>query len=176
MQKRILTGLTLLSCLTWSTCFAADPSVPAEPSPKEKDIRRLLGLMNASSMGAQVMGQLRQVFSQQNPNIPAAFWDNFMSKAKPEDMTDMIVPIYDKHLSHDDIKELCKFYETPVAKKFVAQMPKIMQESMAVGQKWGADLAEKVIAELKKQNISLGSPAPGAPASAAPAPEAPAGN
>jgi len=30
---------------------------------------------------------------------------------RPEELVQMVVPIYDKHFSHEDVKELIKFYQ-----------------------------------------------------------------
>jgi uncharacterized protein len=67
---------------------------------------------------------------------------------------DLIVPVYDRNLTHDDIKELIRFYETPTGRKFVSVLPKITQESMAVGEKWGRDLAMRVMTKLQAQQGS----------------------
>jgi hypothetical protein len=63
----------------------------------------------------------------------------------------MVVPIYDKHLSEQDIKSVIAFYETPAGKRFVKVLPQLTQESMVAGQKWGMALAQKVVDRLQKQ-------------------------
>jgi hypothetical protein len=55
-----------------------------------------------------------------------------------------------RSLTHDDIKELIH-HESPTGKKCVAVLPKITQESMVVGEKWGRELAMKVMTKLQAQ-------------------------
>ena len=64
---------------------------------------------------------------------------------------DLLVPVYDRNLSQADVTELIKFYESPTGKKFVSVLPKITQESMGVGEKWGRELAMKVMLKLQQQ-------------------------
>lgn len=74
-----------------------------------------------------------------------------MKEVRTEELVDLIVPVYDRNLSQDDVKELIRFYESQAGKKFVAGLPKITQESMVVGEKWGRQLAERVMKKLQTQ-------------------------
>ena len=55
-----------------------------------------------------------------------------------------------KHLSHKDLKEIIKFYESPVGKKLVKSQPLIMKESFQIGTKWGQGVAKRVMEKIKK--------------------------
>ncbi len=63
----------------------------------------------------------------------------------------MIIPIYDKYFTDDDIHQLLAFYSTPVGKKLVENLPVITQESMNIGMQWGKQIAEKVLEKLKQK-------------------------
>jgi len=63
----------------------------------------------------------------------------------------MVVPIYDKHFSHEDVKELIKFYQSPIGQKLVREQPGIVTESMAAGQKWGQHIAADVLKRLREK-------------------------
>ncbi len=124
---------------------------PAAHADKKDDIRRLLRLTGSGDLGKQVATQLLGTFKAQNPKVPQKFWDDFAKEIKAEDLIEMVVPIYDKHLSQEDIKAVIAFYETPTGKRFVKALPQLTQESMAAGQKWGMALAQKVVDKLQKQ-------------------------
>jgi uncharacterized protein len=126
-------------------------AVRAEETQKVKDIRKLLKITGSGELGAQVMGQMIGNMKKSMPQVPEKFWGDFMKEVHTEELIDLIVPVYDRNLNHDDIKELIRFYESPTGKKFVSVLPKITQESMGVGEKWGRDLAQKVIAKLQEQ-------------------------
>jgi hypothetical protein len=130
---------------------SAATMVHADETAKQKDIRKLLKMTGSGELGAQVMAQMLGNMKQSMPNVPEKFWTDFMKDVRTEELVDLIVPIYDRNLTHEDVKELIKFYDSPTGKKFVQVLPKITQESMSVGEKWGRDLAEKVIKKLQAQ-------------------------
>jgi len=126
-------------------------AVRAEETQKQKDIRKLLKITGSGELGTQVMGQMIGNMKKAMPQVPDKFWNDFMKEVHTEELVDLIVPVYDRNLTHDDVKELIRFYESPTGKKFVSVLPKITQESMTVGEKWGRDLAMKVMTKLNQQ-------------------------
>jgi hypothetical protein len=48
------------------------------------------------------------------------------------------------------LKEIIKFYESPVGKKLVKSQPLIMKESFQIGIKWGQGVAKRVMGKIKK--------------------------
>jgi hypothetical protein len=123
----------------------------AQETQKQKDIRHLLDVTGSGKLGAQVMTQMMGNMKRSMPNVPERFWNDFMKEVHTGELVDLIVPVYDRNLSHDDVKELIRFYESPTGKKFVSVLPQITQESMVVGEKWGRELAERVMRKLQAQ-------------------------
>jgi uncharacterized protein len=126
--------------------------VRAEETQKQKDIRKLLKITGSGELGTQVMGQMIGNMKKAMPQVPDKFWADFMKEVHTDELVDLIVPVYDRNLTHDDVKELIRFYESPTGKKFVSVLPKITQESMVVGEKWGRELAMKVMTKLQQQS------------------------
>ena len=118
---------------------------------KRKDIKRLMVLTGAGDIGIQVMNQMVASFKQSLPQVPAAFWDDFKEEINPDALIDLCIPIYDKHLSHGDIREMIRFYQTPAGKRIVKALPLITQESMIVGQMWGQDIARKAVQQPQEK-------------------------
>jgi len=123
----------------------------SQDSEKIKDIKKMLELTGSGKMGIQVMQNLLTSFKKSFPDVDEKFWDDFMREIKPEDLDALIIPIYDKYYTEEEIKQLIKFYNSPIGKKSIDKMPAIMQESMEVGQNWGREVADKVIAQLKEK-------------------------
>jgi len=70
-------------------------------------------------------------------------------------LKEIIVAIYHRYYSADEIQALLDFYRTPVGKKTIAIMPAMTQESMALGMQWGNSLGPLVLQRIKarfKQN------------------------
>ncbi len=127
------------------------PAKPVAESEKNRDIKKLLDLSGAGALGVQVMAQLAQAYGQMMPNVPQKFWDEFLAEADADSLVRLVIPIYAKHFSHDEIKELIVFYQTPVGKKMVSVQPQIVQESQLVGEKWGAEIGVRIMARLSEK-------------------------
>lgn len=133
-------------------CVLGGGLAHAQESQKQKDIRKLLKMTGSGELGTQVMTQMIGSMKKMMPNVPEKFWTDFMKEVHTDELVDLIVPIYDRNLTHEDVKELIKFYDSPTGKKFVAVLPKITQESMVVGEKWGRELAQRMLQKLQSQS------------------------
>jgi hypothetical protein len=145
MKKSILAVLAL-------ALLCAGPAMSqAGNAAKQQDIRKLMELTGAAKVGQQIAAQMIPMFKQSNPQVPQKFWDDVMKEFDTKSMIDLVVPIYDKHLTHDDVKGLIAFYQSPLGRKMTSVMPQIAQESMQVGQQWGMQIAQRVQKRLEEQ-------------------------
>lgn len=66
----------------------------------------------------------------------------------------MTLPLYDKYYTHEDIKELIKFFSSPIGKKYSSVLKPMMQDMMPIAQEWGKKIgvisAMRVELELKR--------------------------
>ena len=148
MKKSIL-ALLALALLCAGPAMSQAPGAATEA--KRQDIRKLMELTGAAKVGQQIAAQMIPMFKQGNPQVPQKFWDDVMKEFDTKSMIDLIVPIYDKHLTHDDVKGLIAFYQSPLGRKMTGVMPQIAQESMQVGQQWGLQIAQRVQKRLEEQ-------------------------
>ncbi|MEQ1571334.1 MAG: DUF2059 domain-containing protein [Myxococcota bacterium] len=128
------------------------PAVAAAPTPSahETKVRRLLELTGAGALGQQTMdGMLAQFASM--PGLPPGFTEEFRAVAKPETLVDLVVPIYQRHLTEADVDAAITFYESPAGKRWTAAMPGIMAESMTAGQQWGTSVATEVMTRIQQK-------------------------
>ncbi|HEV3271391.1 MAG TPA: DUF2059 domain-containing protein [Candidatus Methylacidiphilales bacterium] len=179
----LLPILTLLATARAQVPAAAPdssaPAADAAPQPvdpaKETEIRKLLELTGTVKMTSQMMDRMISSFKMQNSGVSAEFWERFKKEADIQGLVDKMVPIYAKYYSLDDLKAINAFYGTPLGQRMLATTPKIMQESMQIGQNWGRNVAMKLMAELQaeKEKGSASTPVPAtapAPATAPPTP------
>lgn len=68
--------------------------------------------------------------------------------------------LFEKFYTEEEIKELLLFYKSPLGKKMISNMPLIVQESQAIGQKWGFEIAKKIIDQLEKEGFTQSPPPP----------------
>lgn len=126
-------------------------SANAQDNSKNEKIKHLLELSGSSKMGIQVMNQMMESFQKSFSNVPQEFWEESKKEMKAEDITNLVIPIYDKYYTESDVDQLIAFYNSPIGKKMITTMPQVMQESMTAGQSWGKGIGEKVIARLKEK-------------------------
>ena len=128
---------------------------PAPESSKETKIREILRLTGGANLAAQVMDQLIGVFKKTMPKVPESVWEAFRSEFKAEELEAKIIPIYSRHFEEADLDGLIVFYNSPVGKKLISEQPAVFQESFAVGQQWGQEIAARVLARLKEKAYTV---------------------
>jgi hypothetical protein len=136
-MKKILVLAVSVFTLSMSMTASSEPASPAS-------VKRLMEITGAGNLSVQMMNQMILSLKQQAPGAPLKYWIDFMSEIDSGDMENLVVPIYQKYLTEEDIVAINKFYSSPVGKKLIQHQPDIMKESMAVGQRWGQDLARRV--------------------------------
>lgn len=135
-----------------ATAVAQEEAAPEKISPDhEKDIREFLKVTRVESQGRQMMQQMFGQFKRAMPQVPADYWDKFLAKVNFAEFTDMLVPIYGKHMSRDDIKGLTAFFKSPLGQRMLEAQPAIAADSMKVGMAWGQKVAAQVMEDLKKE-------------------------
>ena len=152
MQRQPLVIATML-LLTLSLLAG---QVRAQSAAKHDDITQLLTLTGARAIGLRTATQVLEMYKTAHTDVPAEVWQEIRHEAEgrvEEFVTERLVPIYDKHLSHEDIKGLIVFYESPLGKKLLQVMPVMSHESMLAGQAWGRDFAEGVQQKLAARGI-----------------------
>jgi hypothetical protein len=120
---------------------------------KSEKIKNLMKLTGSGSIGVTVANNMIDSFKKSLPEVKDEFWNEFKNEIKAEDLVNLIIPIYDKYFTENEIDELIKFYNTPIGKKMISNLPVIMQESMQAGQKWGEAIGEKALAKLNEKGI-----------------------
>ena len=59
-------------------------------------------------------------------------------------LIEMLVPIYKKHFTEQDLKDAIELFKTPIGKKISEKSPIIAQESMQASMQWGMELSTKL--------------------------------
>lgn len=93
----------------------------------------------------QMFEQFKKMPNVKTENIDKA--QKLMDEAL-KDLNKQLFPVYKKHLSRKDLKELIKLYQTPIGKKLVKVQPLIVKDSYQIGMQFGQNFAPKLIATL----------------------------
>jgi hypothetical protein len=144
MIKRII--LTVALTVTTSVAFSQDNSEYT------KTLSQMM-IKNGSQETFNVMlDQMTAMMKQQKPEVPELAWADLNDDLAVEaikELTVLMSPVYQKHLSLEDLKGIIAFYNTPIGKKFAKKTPLITNESMQVTQQWGMQLMGKIQQKLK---------------------------
>ncbi|MCH8207888.1 MAG: DUF2059 domain-containing protein [Nitrospinae bacterium] len=144
---RSVAGSALLIAL-----FIAGTLQPIQAEPgqdKKEDIKKLLIFSGIHEqldyMKTNLINTFGQVISMTYPKIPEPFWNdlgNLIQQREMDDLIDRVVVVYDKHMSHEVVKELIKMFNTPFWKEWRKKMPVISREAGIVGSRWGQEISQ----------------------------------
>jgi hypothetical protein len=118
----------------------------------KETLQKMLKISGSEESYHAAINQMFTMFKQQYSAVNEETWTSFEAEFKNtsiNDLLELIVPVYQKHMTIEDLKELIKFYETPVGKKFALKTPLIVQESMQVGQQWGMKIGQDFAKKMK---------------------------
>ena len=130
-------------------CLSAAPA-PAPPPPKEASpARRFLELTKTDNLGRQTIETIVRQVRPEVPNVPAAFWEDFIKNTDPRGLFDELAPVYEKHFTPAELAELIKFYESPVGQKLVQVQPQLNKDALRAGQVYGTKVTQALMGQLK---------------------------
>jgi hypothetical protein len=132
---------------------------------KEVDIRRLMGVMGSKATMAQMLGDMEKNIKplltsslppgEYRERLVQVFLLKFESKLDLAAMSDLAIPVYDKYLSHAEIKGMIEFYSTPLGHKITQVLPQLASECMENGRKWGEHVGRESMTEVLAENPDL---------------------
>jgi uncharacterized protein len=148
------------------------PAASTAPSPagkidpaKEADIRRLLDLVGTRDLVVQSMDAMSKSIKplltnslppgEYREKLVNLFFEKFTTKSNVQHLLDMAVPIYDKNFSHEEIRSLMAFYQTPLGKKTASTLPRLSAELQEEGRKWGESLGRESMQEVLAEHPDL---------------------
>ena len=143
---------------------APKPSTGISPE-KEAAIRKLFEASGIrESMQQMLGGSIETVRPTMKRMLPPGeyqeklidlFFERFSQKMKVDDLLELVIPIYDKYFSIEDIEGLTKFYETPAGKKALSKLTQVMMECQAAGAKFGEQAGRQAMAEVLAEHPDL---------------------
>ncbi len=127
---------------------------------KEKDIKKLLessGIVKQLSyMQDTLLNSMSMMISGSFPKVPDEFWKEFnqlIGEKEMDDLVQRILPVYDKHMSHETVKKLIEMFETPFWDEWKEKMPQISREAGLIGSQWGKEFSESPAFNKKLEDL-----------------------
>ena len=159
--------------------FACPGIVAQKPAPKEqiktdvltvlvspadqKEIRQLMDLQGqtpgnpqmAGSLVDQVVSNYRTEMTQVPPNVWQELTVSLKSEFSPDRVAQSLMSIYATSFTQAEVRELIKFFSSPVGRKWAEQLPKLQQSSYNTGYSIGVLLGERIRERLKAKGYTL---------------------
>ncbi|MCG6187379.1 DUF2059 domain-containing protein [Maribellus maritimus] len=120
----------------------------------ENDIEKLLAINGSSAAYDMAFDQMVAQFKMMKTEAPDEVWKQVRTEVfdtEIEELTKQLIPVYKKHFTHDDIKELIAFYESPLGQQMTDATGKISKETMQMAQTWGMQLGGKINTFLQEK-------------------------
>ncbi len=99
---------------------------PAGEQPPDEKAALILKLLELNGAKAYI----EKTFSDIETQIPEREWEAYRDALDVNEVLKRIVPIYEKYYSVEELKELVKFYSSPVGAKHVGMTATLMRETM----------------------------------------------
>jgi hypothetical protein len=156
-MKNLSALVLVLLFASFSPLLAADTAPPAIAKEKIAEIEKTLRLVGVEKLMFQMKTQLFTMFREQIKEAPEEYWRRAEDKFDTKELLQLLIPLYDKYYTLEDLKTINAFYETPTGQKMLSSLPQIMAESMKIGQAYGEQMSKRLQREyeaeykLKKQ-------------------------
>jgi uncharacterized protein len=127
----------------------------------EATVRELLAATGSANMGKKMIDNIFAIFRKDmKDNKANSFFERMAAEVNTNTLTEMITPVYQKYYTEQELRAAIDFYKTPDGKKVLERSPLVVQESMEIGQKWGREIAEKVMDRMEKEGLKKGAQEP----------------
>lgn len=175
---RIPVALLLLFVAALSPAFS-QTQMDAATRQDVEELMELTGVQDRmqtifSAMAGQMASLAEARYKQQHPNadpaelqkiaLAAAECTQRVLKAMPTDeLIDAMIPVYQKYLTHSDIKAINEFYSTPTGQKLLKNSSAMMIEAMQAAQAVTKKHLPEIQAQAEKAAAEAAKPTPGQP-------------
>ena len=112
-----------------------------------------LGVQAQDNQEYEKQVQMTAMLKQQLPQAPDEFWKELDASMNGmyDKMIKAVIPVYKKYLTLDDLKEIIKFYETPVGKKLSEMNPKATAEILPIAQQIGMQTMQELMQKAQEK-------------------------
>ena len=132
---------------------AAPASAPEHPATADQ-VREYFKLIHLDQTVHSMMeSMLRAAQATAAPYYPASVWDDMRTTFANYDLLTDMIPVYQRHISQEDMSSILSFYHTPAGQRLLAAQPVMVAEAQAifpaVGRKLGEEVAARHMDEIK---------------------------
>jgi hypothetical protein len=169
----IIFVVLMAACIGWTQQASSDTA-----SATKEDIEKLFTTLHLRDLMQNVMAasfeQSKQLahdtIKKKQPDVTDdqlkrmdAFMDNFAKTLDLSGMFDDMVPVYQRHLTKQDVSAMLAFYDGPTGQKILREQPAMMAEAMQAMrprmEKMMSDITDQAEKMAKEDQKDVGTPA-----------------
>ncbi|MCL2026706.1 MAG: DUF2059 domain-containing protein [Leptospirales bacterium] len=142
ITKSVLCLILLFQCLS----FVYANTKSGTDAEYVKALNMLFDVSGNTELYNMTIKQILAILREQHPDISEENWiaiEKEFTEVSLNELTVMLMPVYKKYLTIDDLKEIIKFYNTPVGRKYSKNLLPLTQDAMMVGSEWGRKIGQK---------------------------------
>lgn len=116
-------------------------------------LKKIMTLSGSSASSEAIMSQLMSSMKNGPFQQDEAYWKDFASKwtRKIEDkVMEVYAPIYQQHMTLDELKKVVAFYESPAGRKLGETATAVATESMPMIQQLSMEMVQEMMPKLQK--------------------------
>jgi hypothetical protein len=124
----------------------------------QKDLRHLFEINGTKRNYEKSIKTIIEHYKKSDSDVPAAYWEKMEKEflvTSADEIIDLMIPIYQKHLRHDDVKKMIEFFESDAGKRIASNMSVIMTESMEAGMLFGKKVSEKINQDIENKGYKI---------------------
>jgi hypothetical protein len=124
---------------------------------KEENIRHLLELVVPRDRINQQLDEVLNLIKKAMPQVPEKVWQEIIAELHLDSdaVFQIYLPIYDRHYTDEEIKQLIALYESPLGQKMRRSTGLIETEATLRGQHIGRELIKRIEERLKSRGYKL---------------------
>ena len=125
----------------------------------KETLKKIMVLSGASATTDDFFQKITSVMKLNAPEKDEAYWNEFSKNWKEKiesKVFEMYMPVYEKHLTLEELKAVAAFYESPVGKKYKEASLIVMRETMPLLVKQLQTETFKVVRSEKSERVKRG--------------------
>ena len=116
-------------------------------------LKKIMTLSGSSASSEAIMAQFMSSMQKGPFQQDEAYWKDFAAKwtQKIEDkVMEVYAPIYQQHMTLDELKKVVAFYESPAGKKLGETASAVANESMPMIQQLSMEMVQEIMPQIQK--------------------------
>ena len=154
-STQLLLAIFVLSLALPALAQTAPATAPAADPAKLADIRQLIKATGLADLGPNMLEAFVQTQKPLHPELSPDDWTKFQKSIDTTEFSDLLIPMYDRHFTPAEIKDLLTFWKSPTGQKAAREQLAMSREANRFGATWWQRLTE----QFQKQLDALPKPA-----------------